>query len=266
MQEFLDKVIDIAVSAGSRILLALVIFIIGRIIIGKVMKGLQKSRALGKMDPTVRSFLLNFCKVLLYVVLVVSIISVLGIPMTSVITVMASAGVAVGLALQGALSNLAGGIMLLIFRPFRVGDYISAAGEEGIVKDIALFYTVLLTLDNRKITIPNGTLMNANVTNFTVESTRRVDLTFSCAKGEDIGKIRGIMLDVMQKHAKVLKDPAPFAELSGGTNEAMEFTTRAWAASADYWDVYFDLIRSITEQLGAAGVQAPAVRVISETK
>lgn len=264
MQEFTAKAIDILTQAGSKIVLALIVFIIGRIIIGRVLSIVSKSKAMQKLDPSVRSFVNSFAKILLYVILIVSIISILGVPMASVIAVLASAGVAVGLALQGALSNLAGGIMLMIFRPFNVGDFVEAAGASGVVKDITLFYTVINTTDNKRITIPNGSLMNANVSNYTAEDTRRVDLTFSCAKGENIQQLQSIMIDTMRKNSKVLSDPAPFAQLSGGTNESMEFTVRAWTETDNYWDVYFGLTQEISEALGAAGVKAPAIRVISE--
>lgn len=264
--EMINSLTNLCVNAGGKVVLALLVFIIGRIIIGKLLKIISTAKGLDKMDPSVRTFTMNFAKIALYVILVVSIISVLGVPMASVITVLASAGVAVGLALQGALGNLAGGIMIMIFRPFNVGDYISAAGEEGVVREIALFYTVLTTVDNKTVTIPNGSLMNANVVNFTREATRRVDLTFSCAKSENIQKVQNIMIGVMNKNALVLKDPAPFAQISGGTNEAMEFTVRAWTETANYWDTYFQLIQQIAEALGEAGVQAPAVRVITEAK
>ncbi len=266
MENVISSLQTLCVTAGSKIVLALLIFIVGRIVIDRLLRIMQNVKAFGKADPTVRSFLLNFCKVGLYVVLVISIINVLGVPMASVVTVLASAGVAVGMALQGSLSNLAGGIMLLIFRPFGVGDYIAAAGEEGTVKEITLFYTVLITLDNKRITIPNGALMNANVTNFSSEPTRRVDLVFSCGKGEDIQKIRSLMLGVIEKNSQIHKDPAPFVEFSGGTNESMEFTVRAWTTNAEYWDVYFALTRDITEAMGAAGIHAPAARVIMENR
>ena len=262
MESFVNKAIEIATDAGSKILLALLIFIIGRIIIGKILKIIDKSSFTQKMEPTVKSFLHSFIKIGLYVILVISIINVLGVPMASVITVLASAGVAVGLALQGALTNLAGGILIMLLRPFKVGDYVASAGEEGVVKEITLFYTTLLTVDNRRIIIPNGTLMNANVTNFSTEETRRVDLVFSCGKGENVQKVQDLMIGVMKKNSLVLKNPAPFAQLSGGTNEAMEFTVRAWAKTADYWDTYFQLTQQITEALGEAGVKAPAVRII----
>ncbi len=266
MENFFSKAVEICTTAGSKIILALLIFIIGRIVIGRLLK-LVGGKPTAKLDPTVRSFILNMVKILLYVILVISIISVLGVPMASVITVLASAGVAVGLSLQGALSNLAGGLMLMIFRPFSVGDFVQASGAEGVVQSINLFYTVVNTLDNRRITVPNGALMNANVTNFSTEPDRRVDLVFSCAKGEDIELVQNTMLEVMKNNPKVSSTPAePFAKISGGTNESMEFTVRAWTKNADYWDVYFDLTRDITAALGAAGVKAPAVRVITEAK
>lgn len=266
MQNFFNQAVDICTSAGSKIILALLIFIVGKIIIKKLLGILHKASVFNKLEPTVRSFTANFVQIGLYVILIISIISVLGVPMASVITVLASAGVAVGLALQGALSNLAGGIMLMLFHPFYVGEYVSAAQEEGTVKEITLFYTVIITVDNRRITIPNGSLMNANVTNFSAEATRRVDLVFSCAKGENIQKIQKLMKEVMNQNPKVLSDPQPFAQLSGGSNESMEFTVRAWTYNANYWDVYFELTQQIAEAMGAAGVQAPAVRVITDTK
>ena len=264
MQEFANKAVEILTTAGSKIVLAIIVFIIGRIIIGKILGMISKSKVMEKMDPSVRSFANNFVKILLYVILIVSIISILGVPMASVIAVLASAGVAVGLALQGALSNLAGGIMLLVFRPFNVGDFIEATGEKGVVKEMTLFYTIITTTDNRRITIPNGSLMNANIANYSAEPTRRVDLTFNCGKANDIEQVQKIMIDTMMANPKVLHEPAPFAQLSGGTNESMEFTVRAWTANPNYWAVYFGLTEEIAKALGAAGVKAPAIRVIAD--
>ena len=268
MQEFLTKGTEILTTAGSKLILALLIFIIGRVVIKKVARVVTGGKAFEKLDPTVKSFLGNFINILLYVILIIAIISVLGVPMASVIAVLASAGVAVGMALQGSLANLAGGIMLLIFRPFNVGDYVSATGEEGVVEEIALFYTVLRTLDNKKVTIPNGSLMNANVVNFSAKDQRRVDLTFAVSKDANIKTVQDLMLAEIKKNAKVLPDgeaPEPaFARISGGTNEAMEFTVRAWCRTADYWDVYFNLTQAIAEALGEAGVKAPGVRIVAD--
>ena len=217
-----------------------------------------------KIEGTVRTFILSFLKAGLYAILAISIIGIMGVPMASVVAVLASAGVAIGLALQGALSNLAGGIMLMIFKPFHQGDYVSAAGVEGVIKEVTLFYTVILTLDNKRITVPNGSLMNANITDYSAEELRRVDLQFACAKSEAPAKIQDMMIAAMKANPKVLSDPEPFARISGGTNEAMEFTVRAWCKSDDYWDVYFDLTQKITESMAENGVKAPAVRITSE--
>ena len=267
MEQFLSKLQDLGVNVGGKILLALVVYIVGRIVIKKLVKLLGKIKKLDELDPTVHRFIVNFVKVGLFTVLVISIITILGVPMASIIAVLASAGLAIGMALQGSLSNFAGGLMLLIFRPFNVDDYIEGAGGAGFVKKIALFYTEILTIDNRTIIIPNGPLMNGNIINYTKEGKRRVDLVFATAKSEAPQKVQDIMKEVMAKNEKVISDPAePFAQVSGGTNEAMEFTVRAWCATADYWDVYFGLIQGIVEALGEAGVQAPAVRVITEEK
>ncbi len=264
MNELLAQVSDLGVSTVGRIVGALLIFLIGKAVIRKVLSVLEKGKLMRSQDETLRRFLLNFLKIALYAVLAISVIGVIGVPMASVVAVLASCGLAVGMSVQGSLGNLAGGIMLMIFRPFNVGDYITAGGEEGTVQDISMFYTSLVTVDNRKIIIPNGNLMNSNVTNFSTMPERRVDLTFTCAKGEDVAKLQQIMRDVCAANPRVKKDPAPFAQLSGGTNEAMEFTVRVWTATADYWDAHFELIEAITKALGEAGVKAPAVRVISE--
>lgn len=253
----------ICTAIAAKVIPAILIYVFGKIIISEILKLVERKKLLSKMDETVQSFAMNFLKTMLYLLMIISIISVLGVPMASVITVLASAGVAVGLALQGALGNLAGGIMVMIFRPFKLGDYISAVGAEGTVKKIELFYTVIETLDNKVITIPNGSLMNANVVNFSANTTRRVDLTFACAKTEDLDLVQKIMMDTMMANEKVLRDPEPFARISGGTNEAMEFTVRAWGNTTDYCDIYFELTHDITKNLGEAGIKAPAMRVIT---
>ena len=264
MEAFISSLMELATAVGGKIILALVVLIVGSAFIKKVVKLVAKSKGLKKVEGTVQTFVVSFVRIGLYVILVISIIGILGVPMASVVAVLASAGVAVGLALQGALSNLAGGIMLMIFRPFRQGDYIEAAGVDGVVQEVTLFYTVLLSLDNKRITVPNGSLMNANVVNYSAEELRRVDLTFACAKSEAPAQIQALMMEAMKANEKVLSAPEPFARLSGGTNEAMEFTVRAWCKGEDYWDVYFDLTQTITEAMGAKGVQAPAVRVVTQ--
>ena len=260
----MEALTNLCTTVVGKVLLAIVVWFVGKFIVNKILGLVGKIKVLDKIEPNTRTFVLSALKWLLYVILVVSIVAILGVPMASVITVLGTAGAAIALSLQGSLSNLAGGIMLVIFRPFKVGDFVEASGVTGTVKEITLFYTVLNTVDNCRINVPNGALMNANVIDYSAEATRRVDLTFASAKSENPKKIQDLMLDVMGQNEKVLKDPAPFARVSGGTNEAMQFTVRAWCKTEDYWDVYFDLTQAITEKLGENGVQAPAVRVISE--
>ena len=252
-----SKLVDICTAVGVKIVLALLIFIIGRIVIKKILSAFGKMKAMEKIDAAVKSFLMNFIKIALYVVLVISIISVLGVPMASIITVLATCGLAVGMALQGALSNLAGGIMLLVFRPFNIGDLIVSADTEGVVKEMNLFYTVVNTLDNKVITIPNGTLMGGNITNVTKEDLRRVDFTFNVS-GADIAGARKVMIDQMTAYDKILDTPEPpMAEPLEGIPGGMSFTARAWTKKEDYWDVYFAMMEAIPTALGEAGVGGP---------
>ena len=264
MEEVWTKVKEMLTGAGGKIVLALVIAVVGIILIKYIMKLVRKAKNFEKLDQTMTRFILNLIKWLLYVMLIIAIISVLGVPMAQVIAVLASAGVAVGLALQGALSNLAGGILLMILRPFNVGDYVDAAGASGVVHSINLFYTVIITIDNKRITVPNGSLMNSNVVDYTAEPLRRVDLEFACAKSEKPAEIQQCILDAVAGSKFALKEPAPFAHISGGTNESMVFTVRVWCKTESYWDLYFELNQVIVEAFAAKGVQAPAIRVLSE--
>ena len=260
----MDKIKDMLTGAGGNIVLAIVISVVGYFVIKYLMKILDKVKGFEKLDPTVTRFMKSFIKWLLYIMLIIGVIGILGVPMAQVIAVLASAGVAIGLALQGALSNLAGGILLMIIRPFNVGDYVDAAGASGVVQSINLFYTQIMTVDNKRITVPNGNLMNANVVDYTAEPLRRVDLEFSCAKSEKPSEIQQCILDAVAGSELALKDPAPFARINGGTNEAMTFTVRVWCKTENYWDLYFELNQSIVEAFAAKGVQAPALRVVND--
>ena len=230
MAEFMDKVIGILTTVGAKILLAIVVFIVGRIIINALSKALDKIRGFSKLDQTVQSFIHSLVRIGLNMLLIIAIIQVLGIPMTSVITVLASAGLA-------------------------------TSGAEGVVKEITVFYTHILTLDNKRIIVPNGGLMNANVTNYSYENTRRVDLVFKAAFGTDQNLVLGLMLKAAEGTKGVLADPAPFARFSGCADNAQEFTLRAWCNTADYWDVYFDLLQNVSGAFGQAGIAAPATKL-----
>lgn len=254
---FLTNLISFATSFGMKLLGALVLLIVGRLLIKWVMKLVRNGKAAKKADPTVARFLTNVLNIVLNVILVISVIGILGVPVTSVITILASAGVAVGLALQGALSNLAGGIMILIFRPFRLDDYVEAGDFSGTVKDIGIFYTVLNTPDNRIVTIPNGTIMGKEVVNYSVNDTRRVDFTFSVAYGTDVARVRNILIEEAGKHDLVLKDPAPFARLAKQNESSLDFTLRVWTNRADYWTVNFDLLEAINNRFVAENIEVP---------
>ena len=268
MSEFTSKLIDLATNAGGKLILAIVVFIVGTIVIKAIKKGLNKLDKISKLDKTVQSFVKNLISALLYVVLVIAVIEILGIPMTSVVAVLASCGLAVGLALQGALTNLAGGLMILIFKPFRVGEYVDAAGASGVVQDISIFYTTLLTLDNKRVTVPNGDLMNSNVTNYSCEALRRVDLDFKLTNDCDENFAKGVLLKAAEETAGVLSSPEPFARLSAVDDDTFIFTVRAWCDSAKYWDVYFDLLENCAKALGENGIDDPeeriAVRLVKE--
>ena len=260
MDKLLTSLSELAAAAGGRLLLALLVLLLGRLMIRSLLRLLDKSRLLTRAEGTVRSFTRSFIRIGLHLLLTISIIGILGVPMASVITVLASAGVTVGLALQGALSNLAGGVMLMLFRPFRQGDYISAAGVEGTVREVTLFYTV----DNKRITVPNGGLMNATITDFSSEALRRADLCFTCARGEAPARVQTLLRETVLADARVLPQPEPFARLTGVTDRALEFTVRAWCRSEDYWALYYDLTQRITETMAEHRIPSPAVRVTTD--
>jgi small conductance mechanosensitive channel len=189
-----QNLIDSGVDLGIRILVAVVIYIVGRILINWILKALSKIKSMLRMDETARIYVRNITKAVLYTALFVTIVAELGVPISSMVAILAAAGAAIGLALQGALSNFAGGLMLLIFRPFSVGDYIESGGSKGFVKSISLVYTVIRTFDNRIIMIPNGTLMNSVVTNTTASDLRRVDLSFDISASEPGARVREVIL------------------------------------------------------------------------
>ena len=268
MEQFLAKCIDLCTNVGGKVIFAIIVLIVGSIVIKAVKKAIMKAEKISRLDKTVRSFLKSLVSVLLYAVLIICVIGILGIPMASIVAVLASCGLAVGLALQGALSNLAGGLMILVFKPFRVGDYISAGGAEGTVRDISIFYTSVITVDNKRVTVPNGNLMNANVINFSCEDLRRVDLDFKTTNDCDGNFVKGVLLRAAEKTDGVLAEPAPFARMTAVDDDTYVFTVRAWCESAKYWDVYFDLMDSCTGALSENGIDDPeeriAIRMVKE--
>ena len=264
MENIIPVIAEFCTNGVMRIILALAAWFIGRMIISFIMKGIKKTPSFAKLDQTVALFMNNIIKTVLYIVLVISIIGIVGVPMASIVAVLASAGVAVGMALQGALGNVAGGIMLMIFRPFNVGDYVDAGGVEGTVSEIGLFYTVITTPQNSRITVPNGTLMGANVTNYTANPKRRIDINFTIGKDSDPEAAMKAINDVAMADESVLKEPLPYAAVCGGSDTAIELILRAWVLKDDYIPVREGLIKKTVQAFGKAGITAPAVRVITD--
>ena len=257
MEDFLNWLIPILKKVGLKLAVSILLFVIGRLITKALVRALREGKATRKMEPTVAHFLANFVNVALYIILVVTVIAIMGVPMASVVAAIASAGVAIGLALQGALSNFAGGIMILLFHPFRVGDYIEVGGFAGTVDDIDVFYTFLKTPDNKSVTVPNGSIMSNSVVNYSINGTRRVDLNIGVAYGSDIDRVKEILLEEGSCHELVLQDPTPFCRLTTQGDSSLTFVLRLWTETANYWQVNFDVLESIHKRLEAEGIEIP---------
>ena len=248
---------ELGASLGLKLIASLVVLLVGIRLVKFIKNFIRKSPKLDKLDGGVRSFLSSFSVVALYVVLFITIAMMLGIPTTSFITALASCGVAIGLAMQGSLSNFAGGLMILLFKPFKVGDFIDAGGTSGTVTDITVVYTIITTPDNKVITIPNGTLTNSVIINYSRKDTRRVDLTFDASYSSDIDKVKGIIENAVNSHELILKDPEPFVKLSAHNASALTYTVRVWCKAEDYWTVNFDLIETVKKDFDKNDIEIP---------
>lgn len=257
MENFLEYLKQLGTDVGLKIIFGLLVLFIGLKVARWVVKLVSKGRAFGRLEPSVQGFLLSFLKIVLYALVIASAAIIWGIPTTSFLTIFTSAGVAVGLALQGALSNFAGGLMILIFKPFKIGDFIENGSAMGTVKDITIIYTILHTVDNRVITIPNGTLTNSNVINYSTNAIRRVDIKFSTSYGDDIEKVKSVLMGVAESHEKILKDPAPFIRLVAQAASSLDYTFRVWCNGPDYWDVYFDMMERVKKAFDENGISIP---------
>ena len=249
------------ISVAGKLLLSLIVFTLGVIFIKLLLKLFPNGKRFLKMDETVRIFLNNFIKIALYVILAVIIISIMGVPMASVITVFATAGAAIALAVQGSLSNLMGGIMLLIFRPISVGESVKIADESGVVTEIGFFYTQILTYDNVHVSIPNGTMTSSVITNYSREDIRRAEIVINVAQNSDIELIKKVASYVVEKNEKALSDPAYFVRVTGVTDTAMEITVRAWCKKADYVSLKCDLYEDCKVAFAKAGIEVPTAKV-----
>lgn len=239
------------------IVLALVVMWVGKMIISRIVKVVSKQMEKRNTDETLRPFLTTMLSFGLQAVLYITVIGILGIETTSFAAILAAAGLAVGMALSGTLQNFAGGVMILIFKPFKKGDLIEAQGYLGVVKEISLFVTVLNTLDNKTVIIPNGPLSNGAMINFSTEPLRRVDWTVGIAYGDDVTKAKEVINALIAADAKILKDPAPFVAVSELADSSVNFTVRAWAKQEDYWDVFFAMNENVYTTFSKEGLNIP---------
>lgn len=261
MEDFTAFISQLGTTVGLKILLGVLILVVGLKLSNWLIKLLGKSKGVQKIDPSAQSFIKSFLKVVLYAIVIASACITWGVPSTSFMTIFASAGVAIGLALQGALSNFAGGLMILFFKPFKVGDYIENGAVAGTVHEITIIYTILITVDNKVVTVPNGTLTNSNVINYSAQPIRRVDIVASADYDNDVELVKKVLTDVALKHEKVLKDPAPFVRLVAHNANSLDYTFRVWCNGADYWDVYFDLMEDIKKAFDENHITIPYPQV-----
>ena len=248
---------DYLVPLGIKILVSIFILIIGRWVIKLVKNRMANGLVRKHADPTLHSFLSNLISVVLNFILIIIIISILGVNTSSLVALLASAGLAIGMALSGTLQNFAGGVIIILFRPFKVGDFISAQGQEGVVKEIQIFNTIILTTDNKVIHIPNGILSTGVMTIFTKEDTRRVDWTFSISYGDDYDKAKTVLLRLCQEDQRILQDPLPFVEIVNLNTSSVDLRVRVWVKSADYWPVFFSMNEKVYKTLPEEGLHFP---------
>lgn len=253
----LTKYIDMAVPYVINFATALVVLIIGSWIIKVVMKNVEKFMKKQDLDSALQPFLCSLLKFTLKALLFISVLGMLGIEMTSFIAILGAAGLAVGMALSGTLQNFAGGVMILIFKPFKIGDVIDAQGYVGSVLKIEIFNTILKTPDNKHIIIPNGGLSTSSMVNFSVEETRRVDWTVGIGYGDSTEKAREVIGKLISDDKRILQDPAPFVAVSELGDSSVNFTVRAWVNSADYWGVYFDMNEKVYNTFDKEGLNIP---------
>ena len=258
VNEFIAKALNSCIDLGGRILAALIIFIIGKLIVNWINRLFAKMLEKRKVDASIQSFLKSIVNITLLVLLFLAVIGKLGIELTSFAALLASAGVAIGMALSGNLSNFAGGVIILVFRPYKVGDYIEAStGASGTVTDIQIFHTVLTTPDNRIVFAPNGAMSGAVVTNYSRKDTRRVDFSFGVEYGTDFELAKSTIMEVISKDSRILKDPAPFIELGALADSSVNITVRVWVNAADYWGVNFDMNKNVYATFNEKGISFP---------
>ena len=257
MEELIPKLIEWGSVLGLKLIAAIAILVIGRIVAKSIRKLIVKVMDKRKVDKTISSFISSLVFSGLYIFVILAALSQIGIQTTSFMAIIGAAGLAIRLALQGSLSNFASGFLIILFRPFKLGDYVEAGGVSGSVSKISIFTTNINTVDNKKIIVPNAQIMNGTITNYTAEKTRRVDLTFGVGYEADISKVKDILNIIINKHKLILKDPEPFVRLGNLGDSSIDFTVRVWTKTEDYWTVYFDLTENAKEEFDNENISIP---------
>ena len=255
--EYIDTLINLFVVWGPKLVGAFLALVIGLYLANTIAGAVGKQMEKKELDPSLQPFLKSLISTLLKVLVVVSVLGMVGIQMTSFIAILGAAGLAVGMALSGTLQNFAGGVMILIFKPFKVGDVIEAQGYVGAVKAIQIFNTILKTPDNKTIIIPNGGLSTASMVNYSTEPTRRVDWTFGIAYGDDVDLAKKTLHELLAANDKVLDDPPVFIEVAELADSSVNFTVRAWVNSADYWPLFFYMQENVYKKFAEVGLNIP---------
>jgi len=242
---------------GLKIILAVAIFYIGRIVVSVVIKVVKKLMLARAMDAILISFLTSILRLVLLLFVVIAALSQLGIDTTSLVALLGAAGLAIGLSLQGSLSNLASGVMLIIFRPFTKGDFVEAGGATGVIEKINIFTTTMTTPDNKEVIIPNGAILGGNITNFSARPTRRVDMVFGISYDDDIRKTKQVLEDILAADERILKDPAPVVALGALADSSVNFLVRPWVKTEDYWKVFWDTTETVKLRFDAEDITIP---------
>lgn len=251
------KIVDALISFGFKLGIAILVFLAGKFVINRLYSWTRKIMVKKEADPSLASFVLSLVKITLYFILIITVIGIIGIETSSFLALFASAGVAVGLALSGTLQNFAGGVLILLLKPYKVGDFIEAQGYSGTVKEIQIFNTIINTPDNKAIIIPNGGLSTSSINNYSLERRRRVDWTIGVAYGTDFDFAVKTILKMLAEEEMVEQDPAPAVYLNELADSSINLSVRAWVASSDYWNIYFKMNERFYKELPAQGIEFP---------
>lgn len=257
LSEYQDQLIPLATKYGLKLISIIIVLIIGFWVISMIMKAISRAMEKQEVDPSLAPFIKSLIGTLLKVMLIISAVGMAGVEMTSFIAILGAAGLAVGMALSGTLQNFAGGVMILFFKPFKVGNYIEAQGYSGTVNQIQIFNTILKTPDNKTIIIPNGGLSTGSMINYSTEPKRRVDWTIGIGYGDDTEKARSVMRTMLDNDERILQDPEPFIAVSGLGDSSVNFTVRVWVNAADYWPVFFAFNENVYKTFAKEGLNIP---------